>query len=136
MTSPGEPDDWEDGEAVKARLRQQVADAQSRASRAQEMRSEIDAVRGRGTSPRREVVATADASGALMDLKLTDEALEFSPTTLAEMILGATGKARRDASEQAIRITSDAFGESSSAVTMMRDEIDRRESARDTGITY
>lgn len=133
MTSPGEPDDWEDGEAVKARFRQHVADAQNRA---QEMRGEIDAVRGRGTSPRREVVVTADASGALMDLKLTDEALEFSPTTLAEMILDATGKARRDAGEQAIRITSDAFGESSSAVTMMRDEIDRRESARDTGITY
>jgi len=136
MRTTGEPDNWEDAEAVKARLRQQVADAHQRASRAQEMRAEIDAVRGRGKSPRGEVIATSDAAGSLMDLKLTDEALEFSPHTLSQMIIAAAAQARREAGAKAVRITADAFGEDSSAVAMMQDEIDRRESARDTGLQY
>ena len=135
MTTPGGTS-WSDPDAVTARLEAQVAQAQQRAARAQTMRSEIDAVRGKGRSPRGEVVATADASGALTDLTLTDDALELSAPALAQVIVATAGQARRDAGDQAVRITAEAFGEDSSAVTMMRDELAQRERARDDGLSY
>ena len=53
-----------EAEAAIARIEQQVAEAQLRAERAQQVQVDIDAVRATATSPRREVSVTVDAGTA------------------------------------------------------------------------
>lgn len=57
-----------DAEATIARMREQVAQAQETARRAEAMQEEFSAVRGRASSPRDEVRVVVETSGRVTEL--------------------------------------------------------------------
>ncbi|QAY60102.1 YbaB/EbfC family DNA-binding protein [Microbacterium protaetiae] len=119
-TLPGDPD------LTIARVQEQVEQAQQRARVAQQMRVEVEAVRGKATSPRRELAVTVDASGRLVDVELSDAAMDLRTRDLSRLIVETAQAAQRDAGEQAVAVTSRAFGDESPVVARLRDELDAR----------
>lgn len=116
----------EDPDVLIARVQQQVAQAQERAQAAQQMRAEVEALRGTAASPRREVSVTVDASGRLIDVDLADAALDLRARDLGRLIVETAGAAQRDAGEQAMAVASRAFGDDSPVVDRLRAELDAR----------
>ena len=119
----------EDPDILIARVQEQVAQAQQRAQAAQQMRAEVEALRGTATSPRREVAVTVDASGRLVDVDIADAALDLRAKELGRLIIETAGAAQRDAGEQAMAVASRAFGENSPVVDRLRAELDSRTDA-------
>ncbi|MFV0634085.1 YbaB/EbfC family nucleoid-associated protein [Demequina sp.] len=136
MSTPGGSSPWGDADAFKVSLEDQVAQAQARAVRARDMQHEIQALRARARSRNGEVEAETDASGALTDLRLNDRAIDMHPQALAQLILETTMQARKSAGEKAVAVATEAFGENSSATSMLRHEVEQREAARHDGLTY
>ncbi|WP_417563877.1 YbaB/EbfC family nucleoid-associated protein [Microbacterium sp.] len=116
----------EDPDVLIARVQEQVAQAQQRAQAAQQMRAEVEALRGTATSARREVSVTVDASGRLIDVDLADAALDLRARDLGRLIVATAGAAQRDAGEQAVAVASRAFGDDSPVVDRLRAELDAR----------
>ncbi|CAN5303011.1 hypothetical protein BH11ACT3_BH11ACT3_12390 [soil metagenome] len=117
---------WGDAESTIARVREQMAETLERAERAQALKGQIGAVRGKSKSPRGEVEVEVDATGRLIGITFTDDAAELAPAELSRSVLGAVAKAQRLAGDQAIALTADIFGENSETVGMLRAEIDER----------
>lgn len=115
-----------EAEAAIARIEQQVAEAQLRAERAQQVQVDIDAVRAAATSPRREVSVTVDATGRLVGIRLADAAYELRPDALERVIVETAGDAQRLAGEQALEISRAAFGADSAIVERLAGEIERQ----------
>ena len=115
-----------DADEALARVQRDVAAAQERAARAQEVKTRIDAVRGVGRSPRGEVTVEVDASGMLRDVRLTDAAMDLRPADLEKLITDAARAAQRDAGSRAVAVAQDAFGEESPMVTHLRAEVESR----------
>lgn len=109
-----------------ARVNLQIAEAQERAAKAGQLRAEMDALRGKASSPRGEVVASADVSGRLVDLELTAAALDRSPAALAELILATSKAAAAKAGELAVAQAAEAFGADSPVTEHLRAEISGR----------
>jgi hypothetical protein len=120
---------------VSERLAREVEQAQQRAAAASAVRAEIEAVRERVSSPRRELSVVVDASGRLLDVALTDDALRLSPAALGRLLVETAGRAQQAAGDRAGRIAADAFGEDDPAVAHLRGEIDARAPKPD-GIEY
>lgn len=120
MTAFHDPD-----EALR-RIQHDVEAAQRRAGRAQEVKAEIDAVRGRGRSAHGDVTVVVDASGRLRDLELTDAALARRPDALARLVLETARTAELDAGRRAVGIAEEAFGEGSPLTAHLRAEIEQR----------
>jgi DNA-binding protein YbaB len=120
------PRPWGDPEAAIARVTEQIAEAQQRAVQAEQVRVDIDALRERASSPRREVTVTVDASGRFTDLELTRDAMSLAPDALARLIIQTTARAQRAAGERAIQIAADTFGADSPAVEHLRGEVATR----------
>ncbi|WP_051191869.1 YbaB/EbfC family nucleoid-associated protein [Microbacterium luticocti] len=116
----------EDPDVLIARVHDQVAAAQQRAQAAQQMRAQVEAVRGTASSPRRELSVTVDASGRLVDVELSDAALNLGARDLSRMIVSTAQAASRDAGQQAVDLAAAAFGDDSPVVARLRDEVQAR----------
>ena len=114
-----------DADLAIARVQQQIADAQERAAKAQAMRADVEAIRGTATSPRREITVTVDSAGRLMAVDLADAAYDLEPRDLGRLLVDTAEQARQRAGQQAIALAAEAFGENSSVVEHLREEIDR-----------
>ncbi|OAN42090.1 YbaB/EbfC family nucleoid-associated protein [Microbacterium sp. H83] len=115
--------DWSDPVATRARIEQQVRDAERRAEQAAQVRDDIAAVREQASSPKRDVTVTVDSSGRLAAVALTDAAFDRSPAALGELIVSLAGDAQRAAGARAVEIAAEAFGAEDAAVEHLRDEI-------------
>jgi DNA-binding protein YbaB len=114
-----------DADLAVARIEEQIAEAQERARRASEVRQQIDAVRGSATSPRRELTVTVDASGRLVAVDVTEDALRLSPRDLGRLVVETANAAQRQAGAKAVEVASDAFGAESGIVAHLRDEVEK-----------
>jgi len=121
----------EDPDVLIARVQDQVAAAQKRAQAAQQMRAQVEAVRGTAYSQRRELSVTVDASGRLVDVQLSDAALELRARDLSRLIITTAQAASRDAGQQAMDLAAAAFGEDSPVVARLRDEVTARTGDQD-----
>ena len=117
---------FHDPDAAIARIQRDIELAAERAERAQQVKAEIDAVRGRGRSPRGEVVVEVDASGMLRDVVLADGAMALRADELAGFIVDTARAAQRDAGAKAVAIAADSFGEDSPMTAHLRDEVEQR----------
>ncbi|MEV8169903.1 YbaB/EbfC family nucleoid-associated protein [Microbacterium sp. NPDC077486] len=115
--------DWSDPVATRARIEQQVKDAERRAAQAAQVRDDIAGVRERVASPGRDVTVTVDASGRLADVALTDAALQRSPAALGALIVTLAATAQKAAGARAVEIAAEAFGAEDAAVAHLRQEI-------------
>lgn len=120
---------------VSERVARDLERAQQRAVAASVVRAEIEAVRERVSSPRRELSVVVDASGRLLDVGLTDDALRLGPAALGRLLVETSGRAQQAAGARAGRIAADAFGEDDPAVAHLRGEIEAR-APRSDGIEY
>lgn len=128
MTAVGgeAPRPWGDADAVIARVNEQIAEAQENAVRAEQVKQDIDGLRERASSPRREVTVTVDASGRFTDLELTREAMMLAPDALARLVVETAARAQRGAGQRAIEIAAEVFGAESLAVDHLRGEVAAR----------
>lgn len=117
---------FHDPDAALAKIQRDIATAQERAVRAEQVKAEVDAVRGRGRSPRGEVVVEVDASGQLRDVDLTDAAMALRPDELSRLIVEAARAAQREAGGRAVTIMGEAFGEDSPLTAHLRTEVEQR----------
>jgi DNA-binding protein YbaB len=117
---------FHDPDEALARIQRDIAAAQERAARAQEVKTRIDAVRGVGHSPDRDVEVEVDASGMLRDVTLTSAAMDLHPDDLSRLIVDAAREAQRDAGNRTVALAQDAFGESSPMVAHLRTEVEQR----------
>ncbi|MDQ4215261.1 YbaB/EbfC family nucleoid-associated protein [Microbacterium sp. ASV81] len=120
---------------VRERLARELEQAQQRAAAAAGVRADIEAVRERLSSPRRELTVVVDASGRLLDVGLTEAALQLGPAALGRLLVETANKAQQAAGERAARIAAEAFGEDDPAVAHLRSEIEERAPKAD-GIEY
>lgn len=115
--------DWSDPIATRARIEQQVADAERRAEKAAQVRDDIAGLREQATSSGRDVAVTVDSSGRLAEVKLTDAAYNRSPAALGALIVALASEAQRAAGARAVEIAAEAFGAEDAAVEHLREEI-------------
>lgn len=109
-----------------AKIERDIELAQERAARAVRTRSEIEQVRGRASSRRGEASVEVDATGVLVSLRLTDDALDLGTDRLAALIQDTIRAASRDSAQQALRVADAEFGEGSQYTAHLRAELDRR----------
>ncbi len=115
-----------DPDAARAKIERDIQMAQERAVRAEQVKAEIDGVRGRGRSPRGEVVVEVDASGQLRDVALTDAAMALRHDELSRLIVEAARAAQREAGGKAVAIMGEAFGEDSPLTEHLKTEVEQR----------
>lgn len=115
--------DWSNPMELRARIVQQVKDAERRAAQAGQVRDDIARVREQAASPGRDVAVTVDASGRLAEVKLTRAAFDRTPAALGALIVTLAGRAQRAAGARAVSIAADAFGAEDLAVEHLRVEI-------------
>lgn len=121
---------------VRERVARQIEEAQQRAAAATGVRTEIESVRERASSPRRELTVTVDASGRLLDVELAVAAMDLDARALGRLIVETAGRAQRAAGERAAQIAAEAFGEDDPAVAHLRSEIEERLPEDDNRIEY
>lgn len=117
---------WGGAEESIAHVRAQMAETLERADRAQALKGQIDAVRGRSASPRGEVDVEVDATGRLTDITFGEDLGRLSPADLSRAVLAALAAAQRKAGDQAIQLTADIFGDDSETVALIRGEVEER----------
>ena len=66
------------------------------------------------------------ASGLLVELTLTQRALEWDEKTLAKNVMDTVNAAHRKLGEQAVALSAEAFGEDSPVTARLREEADAR----------
>lgn len=125
MSDPLDGSLFSGAEATAARIEQQIAQAQETARRAELMKTEFEAIRGRATSPRGEVTATVETSGRLTALRLTDDAVRLDAEALSALILSTAAQAQQEAAARSLALVSDTFGEDSAVTANLRDELGR-----------
>lgn len=117
---------FHDPDAALAKIQRDIRAAQDRAVRAEQVKAEIDAVRGRGRSPRGEVVVEVDASGQLRDVVLTEAAMALRHDELSRYLLEAARAAQREAGGRAVAVMGEAFGDDSPLTEHLRAEVEQR----------
>ncbi|MGW4502742.1 YbaB/EbfC family nucleoid-associated protein [Micromonospora sp. NPDC004336] len=90
-------DDWE-------------ASIASRAARARELSSQMQALRGTATSPDRAIQVTVDSSGLLVDLRLDERTRQRSAAHTARQILETTRAAHADLLSRITEATTEILG--------------------------
>lgn len=126
-----------DADATIERIQQQIVEAQQRAEAATAMRQQVEAVRGVGYSPRREVTVTVDASGRLLSVDLAESALQFNARALGKLISDVALDAQRKAAAKAAELAAEVFGEDSAVVSHLRGELAEGDKGpRSSGIHY
>jgi KaiC/GvpD/RAD55 family RecA-like ATPase len=119
-------DVWGDPDAVLARVEDQVRQAQVNAVKAQQLEADMKTLLGRATSAGREITAGVSASGLLVELTLTERALEWDEKVLAKNVMDTVNAAHRKLGEQAVALSADAFGEDSPVTARLRAEAEAR----------
>ncbi|GEA83567.1 hypothetical protein GCM10009774_10290 [Cellulomonas gelida] len=117
---------YSDPDEVLARVRDDIAAAQRRAVAAGEVRDRIDAIRGRASSPRGDVLVEVDVSGRLTDLELADEALDRGGRELSRLVVELVGRAGAEAGARAVAAMEEAFGADDGASAHLRAEVAQR----------
>lgn len=96
-------------------IRRQERQVQEQAERARVMRQRIEAIQGVGTSPDERVEVVVDSGGTLLGI-----GIESVSNEVCEAIMSAYVAARRDAGEQVISASQEAFGENYAGIERMR----------------
>lgn len=96
-------------------IRRQERQVQEQAERARVMRQRIEAIQGVGTSPDERVEVVVDSGGTLLGI-----GIESVSNEVCEAIMSAYAAARRDAGEQVISASQEAFGENYAGIERMR----------------
>ena len=96
-------------------IRRQERQVREQAERARVMRQQIEAVQGVGNSPDNSVEVVVDSGGTLLGI-----GIEGVSNAVCEAIMAAYAAARRDAGEQVISASQDAFGENYAGIERMR----------------
>lgn len=128
---------WSDPDAVLAQVEQQIRGAQDHAAKAQQLEASMKSLVGRAVSPGREVTAGVSASGLLVELVLTERALEWDEKALAKHVMDTVNAAHRKLGEQAVALSAEVFGEESPVTARLRDEAEARsQKPVEPGIEY
>lgn len=117
---------WSDPDAILARVEEQVRQAQANAVKAQQLEADMKSLVGRAVSPGREITAGVSASGLLVELVLTEKALDWDEKALAKHVMDTVNAAHRKLGEAAVTLSADTFGEDSPVTARLRAEADAR----------
>jgi hypothetical protein len=94
-----------------ARVQADVVRARERAQRLSELRARTASVRGAAVSRRRDVSVEVDQSGAVVDLQISDAALDRGGRGLAAELISLISAARSDAQRRLIDTAAEVLGE-------------------------
>lgn len=120
---------FEDADAAIARVEEDVRRAQERAERLPSLVAAAAAVRGTATSRRRDLTVEVDQSGGVVDLRITDAALDLGSSRLSSELLALIGQAKADAQRQLLAAATELLGEDDPAVATLRATTAATESA-------
>ncbi|NTW41899.1 MAG: YbaB/EbfC family nucleoid-associated protein [Cellulomonadaceae bacterium] len=104
----------------------QIEQAQERARRATELRQQVEQLSAEVRSPRQEIRVRVDAQGRLLDLELSEAALDLGPARLAALVVRTSATAHQRAAEQVGRLAEDAFGVDSDLARRVTAEVNER----------
>ena len=96
-------------------IRRQERQVREQAERARAMRQRIESVQGVGVSPDSSVEIIVDSAGTLLGI-----GIEGAPNEMCEAIMAAYAAARRNAGEQVIAASQEAFGPQYTGIERMR----------------
>ncbi|SDN45634.1 YbaB/EbfC DNA-binding family protein [Actinomyces ruminicola] len=97
-----------------------VRQAQERAEASQRLAKQVEALRETEVSRDRAISVTVDAAGRLVDLKLREPAMDFTPGDLAAAIMRAVQRASGRAGERTARMAAEVWGEDSAVAQRVR----------------
>ncbi|TPW76939.1 YbaB/EbfC family nucleoid-associated protein [Schumannella sp. 10F1B-5-1] len=131
MTDPTAPgpapaDPYGSPAQVRATVQQQVAAAEARAAAIDALAEQVDAVRATARSLRGEVEVTAEPSGAVREVRFSDDAVELRPADLGRLVTETIARAQREAAESALRAAEATLGADDAVVAGIRDQVRRR----------
>ena len=98
--------------ALLSQVNQQIAALEEQAAAAARMRAEAAGVRGRATSPRREVRVEVDGRGRVQDISFGHGALALSPAGLGRVVMEAIRSACAEAERAMLAVTEPVLGPS------------------------
>lgn len=116
-------------EQAQERLTAQLEQAQERARRATALRQQVEQLSAEARSPRREVRVRVDAQGRLLDLELSEAALDLGARALGALVVQTAATAHQRAAEQVGRLAEEAFGVDSDLARRVADEASARAAA-------
>lgn len=126
-----------DADEAIARVQDDVRRAQARAVRFGELREAIAAVRGRAVSRARDVAVEVDSTGGVIDLQISDAALDRGGSRLAAEIMGLIAMAGRDARRSTADVAGGILGEDDPTVASLRTQLEDDEAdARAGGASW
>lgn len=111
---------FEDADAAIARVEDDIRRAQERAERLPSLVTAAAAIRGTATSRRRDLAVEVDQSGAIVDLRISDAALDLGGSRLSAEIIALTAEARADAQRKVLEAATELLGEDDPAVATLR----------------
>ena len=97
-----------------------VRQAQERAEASQRLAKQVESLRETEVTRDRAISVTVDAAGRLVDLKLREPAMDFTPGDLAAAIMRAVQKASARAGEKTAQMAADVWGEDSAVAQRVR----------------
>lgn len=98
--------------ALLSQVNQQIAALEEQAAAAARMRAEAAGVRGRATSPQREVSVEVDGLGRVQDISFGQGALALSPADLGRVVIAAIRSACAEAERAVLAVTEPVLGPS------------------------
>lgn len=102
-----------------------------------ELREAIAAVRGRAVSRARDVAVEVDSTGGVIDLQISDAALDRGGSRLAAEIMGLIAMAGRDARRSTADVAGGILGEDDPTVASLRTQLEDDEAdARAGGASW
>lgn len=111
---------FEDADAAIARVEEDVRRAQERAERLPSLVAAAAAIRGTATSRRRDLTVEVDQSGSVVDLRITDAALDLGSARLSSELLALIAEAKADTQRQILAAATELLGEDDPAVATLR----------------
>lgn len=121
---------WGDSfEQAQQRLTAQIEQAQERARSATQLRQQVEQLSAEARSPRREVRVRVDAQGRLLDLELSEAALDLGARALGALVVTTAAAAHQRAAEQVGLLAQEAFGADSELARQVASEASARAAA-------
>lgn len=97
-----------------------VRQAQERAEASRRLAEQVEALRETEVSRDRAISVTVDAAGRLVDLRLREPAMDFTPGDLAAAIMRAVQRASGRAGERTAQMAAEVWGEDSAVAQRVR----------------
>ncbi|NYG98317.1 DNA-binding protein YbaB [Schumannella luteola] len=129
MSDPasGNPSDpYGSPDRVRASVQAQVAAAEARTATVDALAERVAATTASARSLRGEVEVTAEPTGAVREVRFSEDALGLRAADLGRLVTETIARAQRDAAEKALAAAAEALGAGSAVVGQIRDEISRR----------